>query len=54
MAGMRRFEVEYYGAGRFVKSVVVLAKSKADALAKIRAECGVVLEVICVRNLDEF
>lgn len=51
---MRRFEIEYYGKGRFVKSVVIMAKNRADALSRLRATGEIVLEVICVRNLDEF
>lgn len=49
-----RFDVEYYGKGRFVKSAVVLAENKADAILRLRATGETVLEIICVRNLDGF
>lgn len=49
---MKRFKIEYYGKGCFVKSAYVLGKNKADALLRFRATGETVLEVICVRNLD--
>lgn len=51
---MRRYAIEYYGKGRFVNAVTVTAKNRADALLRFRATGETVLEIICVRNLDEF
>lgn len=49
---MKRFKIEYYGRGRMINAVVILAKNKADALAKLRDTGETVLEILCVRNLD--
>lgn len=49
---MKRFVIEYYGGGGMIRKFYVHAKNKADALARLHATGAIVLEIICVRNLD--
>lgn len=48
------WEITYYGSGGFIRSKSILAKTREDAIRKLRESGEKVIEIISVRRTDKW